>query len=193
MKTIETTLTTTALYSEDNTKKYLIRKVWDEKKPSVTVILLTPSTGSDVALDSTTMLTLNNANRLGYGSLSIVNLFSNLDDFSLESAEDEDKENMKIIVAEAKSCDTLVYAPGVGKAKSQAFQKRTEQVLSQLKSYEKKLKCITNEDGSIRLRHPLTPALRYWHLSDVTIEEIRQTIKEASLPPKPIGRPKKNS
>jgi len=190
MNTIETTLTTTALYSEDNTKKYLIRKVWDEKKPSLTIILLAPSTGSDVALDSTTMLTLNNAYRLGYGSLSIVNLFATLDDFTFESAEDEDKENLKVILAEAKSCDTLVYAPGVGKAKSQAFQKRSEQVLSQLKPYEKKLKCLTNADGNARLRHPLTPALRHWVLSDVTVNEIRKTIEDASQPPKPSGKAK---
>ena len=192
MKTIETTLTTTAIFSDDNTKRYLLKKVWDEKKPSLAIILLAPSDASGIALDNTTQLTINNTDRLGYGSLSIVNLFATLDDFSLMNAEDEDKENMKVILAEAKKCDTLVYAPGVGKAKNQAFQLRSEQVLSQLKPYEKKMKCISNEDGSIRLRHPLTPSVRTWYLSDVTIAEAMQIITEAAQPPKPVGRPKKS-
>ena len=33
MKIIETTLTTTAIYADDCTRKYLIRKVWEESKP----------------------------------------------------------------------------------------------------------------------------------------------------------------
>ena len=149
MKTIETNLATTAVYSDDGRKKYLIRKTWDVEKPSLAIILLTPSTCSGIALDSTTQLTLNNCDRLGFGSVSIVNIFATLDDFNLESAEDEEKENMKTILAEAKRCDVVVYASGIGKAKLPAFQKRSEQVLSQLKPYEKKLMCLTNEEGTV--------------------------------------------
>ena len=83
-------------------------------------------------------------------------------------------------------------ASGIGKAKLPAFQKRSEQVLSQLKLYEKKLMCLTNEEGTVRLRHVLTPALRHWVLDPVTIDEIRKTIADASQPPKPIGRPRKS-
>lgn len=192
MKTIETNLATTAVYSDDGRKKYLIRKTWDVEKPSLTIILLCPSTCAGIALDSTTQLTINNCDRLGFGSVSIVNIFATLDDFNLESAEDEDKKNMKTILAEAKRCDVVVYASGIGKAKLPAFQKRSEQVLSQLKPYEKKLMCLTNEEGTVRLRHVLTPALRHWVLDPVTIDEIRKTIADASQPPKPVGRPKKS-
>ena len=192
MKTIETTLTTTAIFSDDGTKKYLIHKCWDSEKPSLAIVLLFPSTCSGIVLDNTTQLCINNVDRLGYGSVSIVNLFATLDDADFTSAEKEDKENMKIILEEAKKCDTLVYAPGIGKAKNPAFQVRSEQVLSHLKPYEKKMMCITNEERTIRLRHPLTPALRTWYLSPVTVTEIRKTIEEASQPPKPIGRPRKS-
>ena len=142
MKTIETTLATTAIFSDDGTKKYLIHKCWDSEKPSLAIVLLFPSTCSGIVLDNTTQLCINNVDRLGYGSVSIVNLFATLDDADFTSAEKEDKENMKIILAEAKKCDTLVYAPGIGKAKNPAFQVRSEQILSQLKSYEKKMMCI---------------------------------------------------
>ena len=85
----------------------------------------------------------------------------------------------------------MVYAPGNGKAKNPVFQARAAQVLKHLKPFEKKMKCLSNEDGSIRLRHPLYPAVRTWYLSDTTVEEAMRTITDAQMPPKPIGRPKK--
>lgn len=191
MKTIETTLTTTAFYSEDGSRKYLIKKSWDSTKPSLTIVLLAPSTTSGVALDNTTQRTIGNADRLGFGSVSIVNLFSSMDELTSASTADEDPENMKMIVAEAKKCDVLVYAPGNGKAKNPVFQARAAQVLKHLKPFEKKMKCLSNEGGSIRLRHPLYPAVRTWYLSDTTVDEAMQTITDAQMPPKPIGRPRK--
>ena len=191
MKTIETSLTTTAIYSDDNTRKYLIRKVWDEEKPSLAIILLAPSITAGISLDNTTLLTLCNADRLGFGSVSIVNLFSCMDELTIANHIEEDAENMKAILSEAKRCDVLVYAPGNGKAKNPIFQTRSVQVLKQLKPYEKKMKCISNEDGSVRLRHPLYPAVRTWHLRDTTIAEAMQTVTDAQEPPKSVGRPRK--
>ena len=78
MKTINTTLTTTAIYSDKGDKRYLLRKAWDDTKPRLAIIMLAPSEASGIELDNTTMLVLNNASRLGYGSVSIVNLFATL-------------------------------------------------------------------------------------------------------------------
>lgn len=192
MKTIETTLATTAIYSDDGTRKYLIRKMWDSSKPSLAIVLLAPSTTDGIALDNTTQRTLANADRLGFGSVSIVNLFSNMDELSSDFEIEEDSENMKYILAEAKNCDVLVYAPGNGKAKNLVFQKRAAHVLKQLKPFEKKMKCLSNEDGSVKLRHPLFPAVRTWYLRDTTITEAMQAIIDAQQPPKPVGRPKKS-
>lgn len=91
-------------------------------------------------------------------------MFETLNDFNLSHAEDEDKENVDVILAEAKRCDTLVYAPGVGKAKKHSFQLRSLQVLSLLKPYEKKLSCIADKSGTMRFVHPLTPCVREWNL-----------------------------
>ncbi|MBQ8837517.1 MAG: DUF1643 domain-containing protein [Clostridia bacterium] len=174
MTSIATTLTTKAVFSADGSKRFLLNKEWDSTKPMLTIIMLAPSDASGIELDSTTLLVLNNTARLGYGSVSIVNLFATLNDFSLSDAEDEDTENMEVILAEAKKCDTLVYAPGVGKAKNQAFQERSMQVLEQLKPYSKKLMCIGNSTGSVKLMHPLAPVVRTWHLHSISIEEALQ-------------------
>lgn len=174
MTSITTTLTTKATFSADGNKRYLLHKEWDSTKPMLAIIMLAPSDASGIELDNTTLLVLNNASRLGYGSVSIVNLFATLNDFSLSEAETEDAENMEVILAEAKKCDTLIYAPGVGKAKNQAFQQRSVQVLEQLKPYSKKLKCIGNSTGTVRLLHPLAPVVRTWHLHNLTVEEALQ-------------------
>ena len=178
MKTIETTLQTTALYSDDETKRYLLRKEWDSSKPKLCVIMLAPSTASGIGLDSTTLLVLNNASRLDYGRVDILNLFSTLNDFDLEEAEHDDPENNKAILASAKECDAVVYAAGVGKAKNELFQERQKQVLHALRPFESKLYCIGNQDGTIRLRHPLSPAVRTWTLSKLKVTEVIPDIVE---------------
>lgn len=121
MKTITTTLTTEAIFSDDNLKRYLLRKIWDEKKPRLVIIMLAPSGASGIELDNSTQLVLNNAHRLGYGSVDILNLFATLNDFTLKYAEYEDADNMKVILKSAKDADTIVYAAGVGKAKTRCF------------------------------------------------------------------------
>ena len=191
MKTIETTLTTTAIYSDDDSRKYLIQKNWDSSKPALTIILLAPSTSDGIALDNTTQRTIGNVDRLGFGSVSIVNLFSKMEDLTNASDHEEDPDNMKTILEEARKCDVLVYAPGNGKTKNLIFQKRAIQVLKQLKPFEKKMKCLSNEDGSIKHCHPLYPAVRTWYLCDTTISEEIQPLNAAMHPPKPVGRPKK--
>ena len=108
MKTITTTLATSAVFSDDGTKRYVLRKLWDEKRPSLAIIMLAPSEASGIELDSTTQLVLNNASRLGYGSVTIVNLFATLNNFSLTQAEEEDPVNLKEIVLAAKNADQII-------------------------------------------------------------------------------------
>lgn len=172
MNTIVTTLTTEAVFSDDRKKRYLLRKVWDAKKPRLTAIMLAPSAASGIELDSSTLLVLNNSARLGYGSVEIVNLFAMLNDFSLKHAESEDEENCKVILDSAKKSDAIVYAAGVGKAKNKAFQLRQKQVLEALRPLEGKLHCLSSENGEARLQHPLSPAVRAWNLSPLKVAEL---------------------
>ena len=190
MNSIVTTLTTTAHFSDDSLKRYLLSKSWDSKKPKLTIIMLAPSGASGIELDTTTQLVLNNASRLGYGSVAIVNLFSTLNDFALKQAEDEDPENLKFIVEESKNADCIVYAPGVGKAKSKVFQERQEQVLHALLPFENKLNCLCDGTGNSRLQHPLSPAVRTWYLSPLKISELVAEPAKVEPEQKKKGQPK---
>lgn len=192
MQTITTTLTTEAAYSDDGTKRYLLRKIWDERKPTLAIIMLVPSAAAGIELDSTTLLVLNNASRLGYGGVDVLNLFATLNDFGLKVTEDEDTDNLNAILQSAEKAGTLVYAAGTGKAKNKVFQQRQEQVLNALRPYEGKLHCLTNENGKARLQHPLSPAVRIWHLSPLKISElVSEPKKEAEPKQKKKGITKK--
>lgn len=191
MNTITTTLTTEAVFSDDSLKRYLLKKTWDPSLPTLAIIMLAPSIASGVTMDSTTNLVLNNASELGFGSVSIVNLFATLGDFTLSSAEPKDSENMKAILDAVKDADVVIYAPGVGKNKLQVFQERSTQVLTALQPYEKKLKCLTSASGKAKLLHPLCPAVRRWHLEELRLAELLSTadpVEPKSLPKKK-GRP----
>ena len=112
MQNIKTTLTTNAVFSDDGNKRYLLTKTWDSSKANLAIIMLAPSEAAGVTLDSTTMLVMNNAARLGYGSVTILNLFATLNDFGLIQAEMEDAENLDIILSAAETADVIVYAAG---------------------------------------------------------------------------------
>ena len=185
MNIIQTTLATVAHFSDDGSKRYLLRKLWNEKLPSLAIIMLAPSEASGIELDTTTQLVLNNAARLGYGSVTIVNLFATLNDFALHQAEKSDPENMDAILSAAKNADQVIYAPGTGKVKNKVFQQRQKQVLEALRPYEPKLICLCNADGKARLQHPLSPAVKTWCLSDLRISElIEDTSANTSIPTK---------
>lgn len=194
MNTIQTTLTTEALFSDDGVKRYLLKKTWDENKPTLAIIMLAPSEAAGVELDSTTLLVLNNASRLDFGSVCILNLFATLNDFALKEAEDEDTDNLNVILQSAEKADMLLYAAGVGRAKNKAFQLRQKQVLKALLPFEGKLHCLTDQEGNSRLQHPLSPAVRVWNLSPLKISEVVIDDVEAkeSAVEKPVSKRKKS-
>ena len=109
MNTITTTLTTEAVFSDDNRKRYLLKKTWNTDLPKMTILMLAPSEAAGIELDTTTQLVLNNASRLGFGSVAIVNLFATLNDFALKQVEAEDPDNLQAIVEAAQTADLIVY------------------------------------------------------------------------------------
>ena len=173
METITTTLTTEAIFNDSHTKRYLLRKVWDENLPKLTIIMLAPAEASGVTLDTTTQLCLNNASRLGYGSIAIVNLFATINDFDLKQQTGfGDPDNLNAIIEACQNCDQIVYAPGTGKGKNKFFISRQEEVLTALLPMEEKLSCLCNEICNTRLHHPLSPAVRTWILSPLKVSEL---------------------
>ena len=172
MNTITTTLVTKAVFDDTGMDRFLLEKTWDEKKQRLAIIMRSPSQASGIALDATTQLVLNNADRLGYGSVSILNLFTRVNDFALKQAEDEDPENLEAIISACQNAQAIVYAAGVGKATNKLFQERQKQVLEALRPMEGRLYCLCDENGQSRLQHPLSPAVRTWYLSALKISEL---------------------
>lgn len=188
MRTVVTELRTEAVYSENGEKRYLLRKTWDDNLPKLAIVMLCAGSAGTVELDTTTQLVLNNASRLGYGSIAILNLFPMLNDFALKHAKGNDAENMDVIIREAAAAEKVVYAPGTGKAKNKLFMEVQEQTLLALQAHEDKLYCLCDEQGGSRLQHPLSPKVREWHLSPLKIGELvtlpEQTEPETKQKPK---------
>ena len=172
MKISTTTLTTEAVFSEDGKKRYLLHKEWDTGKSQIAVIMLAPSDADGISLDKTTLQVLNNTVRLGYGGVYILNLFSTLNDYALRMVDVNDEENMQVFHMVLDKVNTVIYAPGVGKAKNQIFIDRQKQICEILKPHEAKLQCLCDDEGKSRLQHPLSPAVHIWYLSKVTVKEI---------------------
>ena len=189
MKEIISNLRTEIVMSDDETKRYSLYKEWHKDKPSLTIVMLCPSSSGEVAVDTSTALTIGNCYRLGYGSVTIVNLFSTVNDFALREAEEEDPENLQAIVDAAEKCHCLVLGAGTGKAKNKQFQRRLEQVMTALRPYEKKLHCLCDETGGSRGLHPLSPRVREWHLSPMTISELLPELSSAEQEPDKKKRP----
>ena len=51
MKTETTTLKTEAIYSDDGTRRFLLRKIWSEKLPKLAIIMLSPAIPALLAED----------------------------------------------------------------------------------------------------------------------------------------------
>lgn len=193
MREIINNLRTEIVESDDGTKRYSLRKIWDESKPSLAIVMLCPSSSGEVAVDTSTGLVLSNCYRLGYGSVTIVNLFATINDFSLKHSTNDDAENLEAITKAAAMADCVVYGAGTGKAKNRLFAEVQEKVLLALRPYESKLHCLCDKDGGRRYLHPLSPRVREWQLLRLGISELIDVpvvMKQETTKPKGRGKKK---
>ena len=93
---------------------------------------------------------------------------------------------MALIVSTCQDAQAIIYAAGVGKATNKLFQQRQKQVLEALRPMEARRHCLCDANGQARLQHPLSPAVRTWHLSPLKISELvekpKPKEKEAKKP-----------
>ena len=162
MKTISKTIKTTAQLSTDGLHRYALNIVWEESKPKLLVIMLVAGMSDGICMDSSTCHVLENAIRLGYGSVTICNLFSCVGDYHLREDDSEYYlENENVILTQAQEASTVVYCPGRGKAALKVFQEREHQLLYALQ--EVSMLCISDGMGQTQF-HPLSPKVRQWTL-----------------------------
>ena len=130
------------------------------------VIMKNPSSADEVALDLTTLYTINNLVALDYGAVDIVNIYPKItqklkvDDVDLREIEISDK----IIVETAEKVDSVIIAWGRVGEKSKAIEKRQNELLEKLQVFKDKLFIIGDGKGN-ELFHPLAPHIRFhWEL-----------------------------
>ena len=165
-----TTMTTEVIYNDTRTHRFLLRKHWNSDKPSAAIIMIYPSSATGVTVDHTTMFTLQNLERLNFGGVYIVNLFSSLN--GKHSKTDVDDENMVFIREVCNKADIVIWAVGTGSDGIKRVLYQEKQVLEILADFTDKLKCIADNTGK-KFYHPLCPAVRYWNLVDFELKELK--------------------
>ena len=171
MKTETTVMKSKALFSDNGEHRFLLRKEWDNQKKSAMIIMINPNTADTVSMDLTTVLTINNLNKLGFGSVNIVNLYSRImEKLRLRFNSDDDllaSDTDKIIEQYAAMSDAIIIAWGSLGNTSERVRERQSDILNRLEKFKNKLYKI-GEQGY----HPLTPAVRNnWELIPYEMEE----------------------
>ena len=171
MKSETSAIECKAIFSDDKSHRMLLRHEWEKGGKSAMIIMINPNTADTLNVDLTTMLTINNLSKLGFGSVNIVNLYSQISPkLSLRFNSDDDlidSENDKIIEQYAAMSDAIIIAWGsVGR--TFRVQERQKELLKKLEKYSNKFYQI-GEEGF----HPLTPKVRNnWELIPYEMEEI---------------------
>lgn len=169
-KTETSTMQTTVVYNDDKTHRYLLRKEWDGKLPEAMVLMLSPSVADTVSVDRTTMLVLENLERLHYGKVSIVNLFSALN--GKRSENELDDENLAYITEAAERAEGIIYAVGTGGDGNKTVLKQQRDILNLLNPWKDKMKCIADAHGK-KFYHPLCPIVHLWRLERFDYNELK--------------------
>lgn len=142
-----------AIYSDDKKHRYLLSRVWDEKKPIAMFISKFSGEADGIYIELTNNLITNNLYKLGYGGYYTTNLVSEI----FGNGNQSDDITDKIIKEYAqKSADIII---SWGSLNTVVLQKREEQVVKILKSTKKKLLTVTDDTGRKNL-HILTPCVR---------------------------------
>ena len=167
-----------SVFNDDRTHRFLWKRVWDKEKPLACVITLNPSLSTNLIMDTTTFLIVNNVTRLEkYGGVVIVNLYSVLTtklNFKEEDADSfNDPTNDTYIVKAAEECEAVILAWGRSADSNQHISERAVEVFNLLVPYENKLYVIS--DGVRFGIHPLTPSARNaWHVEKVSLSNMME-------------------
>ena len=167
-----TTIRSKAIFSDDKEHRLLLRKEWNNEKPSAMVIMINPNTADTVNFDMTTMLVLNNVSKLGFGSVNIVNLYSRImEKLNLRfNGDDEliDDEADDVIEQYSAMSDAIIIAWGTIGKNTLRVRERQKYLLELIKRHANKMYQIGKNAC-----HPLTPAVRReWVLEPYEMEEI---------------------
>ena len=170
MKLEKATIKTEACFSDNNKHKFYMKKVWDNKKPSALVLMLSTGECNGLTMDYSSLFTVNNLVKLDYGSVEIMNLFTEINATVKASSLKDTKmveSNNKMILDKAELVDTIVFAWGRAGNTSKIVQERINQVTKLLMKHKEKT-CILCDPDSREYFHPLAPSVRsMWNLKAI--------------------------
>lgn len=159
----KSTVNTTAIFSKNHRERYLLRIEWDKSKKSLAIIMTFPSSADELIFDQTTMLVRNEAVKNNFGSVSIVNLFSSINNESPKT----DKTNTSVVMKECDSADVIIVAYG----RSTSHEDEKKAFLYALNEhYKEKLFTIIDSKG-LPFSHPLSPLAHQWNIQKLTIKK----------------------
>lgn len=153
--TTETTpyLENDAVLSECGKYRYLLRRVWDWKKPRALICMLNPSTADARKDDATIRSCVRLLKAIGYGSLEVVNVFAfrATDPDELNKQSDPiGPDNEKVRKGALSRCDVAIC--GWGSHKMAAYQQRQ---ISQVFCLDKPAVYCFGKTKSGSPKHPL--------------------------------------
>ncbi len=101
-------------FSEDKTRRYLLTRIWDEQKPVAMCIGLNPSKAGSTKDDPTIRRMISTLNHLGYGGLKMVNLYSIISSNPsvLQKLPTLERDNLAWIETTAYSVQAIIFAWG---------------------------------------------------------------------------------
>ncbi len=161
MQNIKSTLETEAIFSDDKQHRYLLKKIWDKTKQTVTVITMYPHYDGVKSIDLTTQIIINKViEKEEYGTINFVNLYSNIDTPSnLKHLKNScDKHTDIHLMKAVKEADIVILAWGAYGKKPKVVG-RVKEVLDMLETRNKKVSILTNPQTN-EMMHPLNPLAR---------------------------------
>lgn len=156
MKIIKSTLKTEVIYDDVLENKYLVKKEWDKAKKTALIIMKNAGDTDEIVQDQTTMYVINNLAKLGYGSVSIMNLFPSVNNKDNNTSAIE---NLKFVQAEVTKVDDVIIAVGTGIETNKEALKRLHMIVAILLDKKANILQIENAKGR-RGFHPLYPAVK---------------------------------
>lgn len=145
-----------AVISDCGTFRYRLTRVWDAALPKLLFVMLNPSTADDQKNDPTVTKCIGFATRLGYGGVTIVNLFAfrATDPVNLRlGGYQTGPENNRYIREAMSTHRSVVFAWGSMKSMARASAMQIGTVRAIAKQYERTPMALRMSNGSPH--HPL--------------------------------------
>lgn len=155
-----------AIFSEDETHRYILERIWDENKSKATVIMINPSYADHIKGDNSTTKVMNylvdcklnlGENRIiEFGGIKVVNIFSYIETDSKEikvSQNDNlyDKNTSDKMKKSFDDSEVIIVAWGKDKSKYKLRKKEIRKILND--RYKSKVFYFVNKDDT-PAKHP---------------------------------------